>query len=154
MDSETGSSNSQAPERPLPQIPFYSIEYPGYVQASSVPLAIRNLGGQAKLDHAFRRSTQKADALLELSMQPENPFSHPIPGDVIGANNLLLKVVKRRRKTRPDADVSGSSTSADGSMGDYTAEICGIVAKTGRFRSAYAPLRSHSSVLVADPASM
>jgi general transcription factor 3C polypeptide 5 (transcription factor C subunit 1) len=94
---------------PLPQVTFYSVEYPGYVQESSVPLAIQKIGGQSKLDNAFRRSAQRKDALLELSFRSNDPFAHPIPGDVVPANNLLLKVVKRKR--RP---VLGVGSSKDG----------------------------------------
>lgn len=108
----------------LPQLSFYSIEYPGYVQPSSVPLAIDNLGGQSKVDRAFKRTASKTQALLELSLRPGNPFAHPIPGDVVSTNNLLLKVTKRKRK-----HVS------DGRIGEYTAEVAGIVLKTARFRS-------------------
>jgi len=134
MDSqpthESSSSANCAPQRTLPQVSFYSVEYPGYVAASSVPLAIRNIGGQTKVDHAFKRTTQKSDALLELSLRPDNPFSHPIPGDVIGANNLLLKVVKRKKKR------SSLAQSEDTELrGEYTAEVAGIISKTARFRS-------------------
>ena len=128
--SELPSISPPAPERVLPQLSFYSVEYPGYVQPASVPAAIHSLGGQSSVDRAFRRSGLKSDALLELSMRPGNPFSHPIPGDVIGANNLLLKVVKRKRKRG-----EGPSTSIDGTLGEYTAEVVGIMAKTARFRS-------------------
>ena len=110
----------------LPQLPFYSVEYPGYVQHSSVPLAINNLGGQSKIDHAFKRTPSKTQTLLELSLRPGNPFAHPIPGDVVDTNNLLLKVTKRKRKHVDD----DSST-----IGEYTTEVVGVVSKTARFRS-------------------
>jgi len=128
--SEQPSTSEPAPERVLPQISFYSVEYPGYVEPASVPAAICSLGGQSSVDRAFRRTGAKSDALLELSLRPGNPFSHPIPGDVVGANNLLLKVVKRKRKRGED-----SSTPVDGALGEYTAEVVGIMAKTARFRS-------------------
>ncbi|PPQ95507.1 hypothetical protein CVT26_008535 [Gymnopilus dilepis] len=133
MDPEPSSeppSTTTQPEagRPLPQVSFYSIEYPGYVSPTSVPTAIRNVGGQAKLDRAFKRTAQKSDTLLELSLRPENPFAHPIPGDVVGANNLLLKVVKRKRKR--------SAENSDAPpIGEYTAEVVGVMSKTARFRS-------------------
>lgn len=111
----------------LPQHSFYSVEYPGYVQPSSVPLAISNLGGQSKVDHAFKRTAQKTQALLELSLRPGNPFAHPLPGDVVGTNNLLLKVTKRKRRR-----VVGDHPST---IGEYTAEVVGVVLKTVRFRS-------------------
>lgn len=113
-------------EPALLQHSFYSVEYPGYVQPSSVPLAISNLGGQSKVDHAFKRTTPKSQTLLELSLRPGNPFAHPIPGDVVGTNNLLLKVTKRKRK-----QVAGDPCTT----GEYTAEVIGVVSKTARFRS-------------------
>lgn len=120
-------STPRSPAEPaLLQHSFYSIEYPGYVQPSSVPLAISNLGGQSKLDHAFKRTASKSQTLLELSLRPGNPFAHPIPGDVVGTNNLLLKVTKRKRK-----QVAGDPCTT----GEYTAEVVGNVSKTARFRS-------------------
>ncbi|KAF4619754.1 hypothetical protein D9613_005603 [Agrocybe pediades] len=129
--SSSSSTTTYAPEQPLPQVSYYSIEYPGYVSPSSVPLAIRNIGGQAKVDHAFKRTAQRADALLELSLRPGNPFAHPIPGDVVGANNLLLRVVKRKKK-RPAQMDGGEHADLEG---EYTAEVAGILSKTARFRS-------------------
>lgn len=124
------SSTATAHEKPLPQVVFYSIEYPGYVEECSVPQAIGNLGGQPKVDQVFRRTAQKTDPPLELSFHPCNPFSHPIPGDVVPSNSLLLKVVKRKR--RVDA-----AHNDDGVIGEYTADVVGVVSKTARFRSAY-----------------
>lgn len=115
---------------PLPQVSFYSIEYPGYIGPQSVPLAIRNVGGQSRIDRAFKRTAQKSDALLELSLRPDNPFAHPIPGDVVGANNLVLKVVKRKRKSSAVPRPVG-----DDLVGEYTAQVVGIMSKTVRFRS-------------------
>jgi len=123
-------SSVSAQERPLPQVTFCSVEYPGYVQESSVPIAVQRIGGQSKLDNAFRRSAQKKDTILELSFRLNDPFAHPIPGDVVPANNLLLKVVKRKRRS---CTVAGT----DRSICEFTAEIVGIVSKTARFRSAY-----------------
>ena len=123
----TPPSAAAGPETALLQHSFYSVEYPGYVQPSSVPLAINNLGGQSKVDHAFKRTASKSQqSLLELSLRPGNPFAHPIPGDVVGTNNLLLKVTKRKRK-----QVFGDPCTT----GEYTAEIVGVVSKTARFRS-------------------
>lgn len=126
---EIVSSPFSAPERQLPQIPFYSVEYPGYVGPSSVPTAVKNLGGQTSIDKAFKRTASKTESLIELALRPGQPFAHPIPGDVVGTNNILLKVVKRRRKRRMDRDRD------DGAMGEYTAEAIGIIPKTARFRS-------------------
>jgi general transcription factor 3C polypeptide 5 (transcription factor C subunit 1) len=120
---------SQAPEHPLPQTAFYSVEYPGYVRPTSVPLAVNNLGGQAAIDNAFRRATSKTDTLLELKLRPGQPFAHSVPGEVVGTNNILLKVTKRKRKKRPEGVLE------DGAIGEYVAEAVGVIPKTARFRS-------------------
>ncbi|KAG6832979.1 hypothetical protein H0H92_004863 [Tricholoma furcatifolium] len=109
----------------LPQTPFYSVEYPGYVQPTSVPLAVSKLGGRSALDSAFKRAASKTEALIELRLRPNQPFAHPVPGDVVSTNNILLKVVRKRRKNRLE----------DGAIGEYTAEAIGVIPKTARFRS-------------------
>ncbi|KAJ3917262.1 RNA polymerase III transcription factor IIIC subunit-domain-containing protein [Lentinula edodes] len=55
-----------------------SVEYPGYVQPASVPQAIRNLASPSKT--AFRRGASKPETLVELKLQPDDSFVHPIPG--------------------------------------------------------------------------
>ncbi|KAI6164704.1 RNA polymerase III transcription factor IIIC subunit-domain-containing protein [Pisolithus thermaeus] len=118
-----------AQERPLPATQFYSVEYPGYVQPSSVHLALRNLGGPSSLENAFKRGAAKNEGLLELNFQPGNPFAHPIPGDIVNTSNILFKVTKRRRR-KADGDKS-----PDAFAGDYTLEAMGIILKSARFRS-------------------
>ena|ERR1700722_1206945 len=129
--SSPSSSPNEAPELPLPSTAFYSVEYPGFVQPESVPIAIRNLGGQASLDSVFKRTSSKPETLVELRLKPGNPFAHPIPGDVAATNNILLKIVKRRRR-RQDGDPD-----APDHLGEYTAEAIGTIPKTIRFRSEY-----------------
>ncbi|KAK7061544.1 RNA polymerase III transcription factor IIIC subunit-domain-containing protein [Favolaschia claudopus] len=126
QDSLTTTS-VPAPEHAIPSTSFYSIEYPGFVRNTSVPIAVQNLGGQTALATAFKRSAAKTEAPLELKLRPGNPFAHPVPGDVVSTNNLVLKVVKRKRKNRMD---DGSAL-----QGEYTAEIVGSTSKTVRFRS-------------------
>jgi general transcription factor 3C polypeptide 5 (transcription factor C subunit 1) len=55
-------------------------------------------------------------------------FAHPVPGDVVGTNNLVLKVTKRRKKAQPGQD-------HDSMTGEYKAEVVGVMSKTVRFRS-------------------
>ncbi|KAF8559015.1 hypothetical protein OG21DRAFT_1493418 [Imleria badia] len=125
MDSgQSPSLPTEAPEHPLPATHFYSVEYPGYVQHSSVPLAVRNLGGTSKLENAFKRTAARSEALLELNLRYGNPYAHPIPGDVVGTSNILIKVTKRKRRRVGDDDV-----------GDYIAEPLGVILKTARFRT-------------------
>jgi len=109
MSSSSTYTSSEAPEHPLPSTPFFSIEYPGYVRSTSIPFAINNLGGQSSLENAFKRTATKT-------------------GDIVGTSNVLLKVVKRkRRRVDGQADVDA--------VGEYTAEAVGVVSKTVRFRS-------------------
>ncbi len=126
--SGSTSTSKEAVALPLPSTPFYSVEYPGRVKPTSVPEAIRTLGGQHSLDSAFKHAASKAESLVELSLRPDNPFSHPIPGEVVASNAILLKVVKRKKKKKPE-------DAEDVSIGEYTTEAVGIIPKTLRFRS-------------------
>lgn len=115
-----------APLRPLVSTHYYSIEYPGYVQPTSVPLAVERLGGQPSIDTAFKHVSGKTYSLLELHLRPGDPFAHPVAGEVITTNNILLKIVKRRKK-RLEGKVEHP--------GEYTVEAMGVIPKTARFRS-------------------
>jgi len=130
---ESASTELQecAPAHELPTTHFYSIEYPGYVRPESVSKAVDCLGGQSSIDRAFRRNAPKEDSLLELNLRPDNPFSHPLPGDLVPTNNILLRVVKRRLKRPPNDDGGGSQEV----IGEYTAVAVGVIPKTARFRS-------------------
>lgn len=131
-NASASGSEASAPEHPLPTTHFYSVEYPGYVRTTSVAQAVTTLGGKSSMETAFRRNASKQDALLELNMRPDNPFSHPIPGDLASTNNILLKVVKRKRRKANYASAEG-----DGLVGEYTAAAIGVIPKTARFRSEY-----------------
>lgn len=137
----SASSSQSAPELPLPKTYFSSIEFPGYVAPSSVPQILQTLGGQANVNAAFKRNANKQDALLELNFRPGNPFSHPVPGDIVPTNNIVLKIVKRKRKRAPVAE---EEKGEDGAIGEYTAEAIGVIPKTARFRSEYV----HDNLLI------
>jgi len=124
------TTSSPAPEIQIPPVRVYSVEYPGYVRPTSVPEATRTLGGQQALERAFRKSS-KPDTFLELRYRPDNPFAHPIAGEVVQTNSILLKVVKRRRKR-----VEGDSADGQGAspVGEYTIEPVGLIPGTARFR--------------------
>jgi general transcription factor 3C polypeptide 5 (transcription factor C subunit 1) len=127
--STSTKSQNCAPAHELPTTHFHSIEYPGYVRPESVSKAIHSLGGQSCIDRAFRRSAPREDSLLELNLRPDNPFSHPLLGDLVPTSNVLLRVVKRKLK-RPPNDDDGAQT-----VGEYTAVATGVIPKTARFRS-------------------
>jgi general transcription factor 3C polypeptide 5 (transcription factor C subunit 1) len=121
---------AEALQLALSQVPFFSVEYPGYVAKDSIPEAIRRLGGEPALNAAFRRSNAaKKEALLELNLRPDNPFSHPIPGDIIGTSSILLRVRKKKYK-HPREDAQGNPV-----LGEYVVDVPGLVQKTARFRS-------------------
>jgi general transcription factor 3C polypeptide 5 (transcription factor C subunit 1) len=125
-----------APAHELPTAHFYSIEYPGYVRPESVSKAVDCLGGQASIDRAFRRNAPKEDSLLELNLRHDNPFSHPLPGDLVPTNNVLLRVVKRRlKRPRTPNDEGDDDDGLRTVVGEYTAVAVGTIPKTARFRS-------------------
>ncbi|KAF0391087.1 hypothetical protein F8M41_010778 [Gigaspora margarita] len=113
-----------APEKVLPTQQFFAVEYPGNV--INTEKALQTLGGQRGLKKAVNED------LLELRFRPNNPFCHPINGDIIPTANLLLKVTRRRKKvkghhTRRDSD-------DEESINGFNFEIMGIISKTCRFR--------------------
>lgn len=128
----SGSTPTAAPGHPVPTAHFYSVEFPGYVQPTSAPLAIERLGGQHTIDTAFRRATgrDRVESLLELRLRPSNPYAHPIPGEVVPTSNIVLKVVKRKRRRQ-----NGDAVQGYDAVGEYTVEAVGVVPKTARFRS-------------------
>ncbi|KAG8746768.1 tau 95 subunit of transcription factor TFIIIC [Ceratobasidium sp. 414] len=154
LDDPLPASITDTPQTSPAQNIFYSVEYPGYVQPlpSSTAHAIRTLGGPKSLGRAFGEGGR----ILELQLQPDNPFAHPVTGDVVATNKLLVKVVIRRKKkpletldgTATRTSATGASTTDKGkgkevetsaqggqSAGTYTAEIVGVIPKTVRFRS-------------------
>jgi general transcription factor 3C polypeptide 5 (transcription factor C subunit 1) len=118
-----------ASQSALPSHTFHSVEYPGYVQTPSVPRAVLNLGGQERLETAFKRSAKKEDMLLELRLRPEDPFAHPIAGEIVSTSGVVVKVVKKKRKRPMGEDISPATVT-----GHFTVTPVGIVAKTARFR--------------------
>jgi general transcription factor 3C polypeptide 5 (transcription factor C subunit 1) len=138
--STSTESRKTAPARDLPTTHFYSIEYPGYIRPESASKAVHSLGGQSSIDRAFRRNAPREDSLLELNLRPDNPFSHPLPGDLVPTNNLLLKVVKRKLKRPPlpiddDGRSHNEGEQEQEVVGEYTAVAIGVIPKTARFRS-------------------
>ena len=117
-----------APSHPLPSTAFYSVEYPGYVKSTSVPLAVQTLGGQDTIDTVFKRPSGRTNSLVELHLRPEDPFAHPVAGEVVATNNILLKVVKRKRIQKQGQKAP---------EGEYIAEAIGVIPKTARFRSEF-----------------
>jgi general transcription factor 3C polypeptide 5 (transcription factor C subunit 1) len=116
---------------PLEHSSFYSVEYPGYVGLQSMPKAVERLGGPNNVTETFKRSLK-----IDLRLKDNDLFAHPPAGQTVTTHNLLLKVVRRKRKQPLDA-AAASSTGADDSesLGQFTADVIGIIPKTIRFRS-------------------
>ncbi|KAJ3217872.1 tau 95 subunit of transcription factor TFIIIC [Dinochytrium kinnereticum] len=113
-----------APLLPLPNWNFHVIEYPGLVE--DYEEAVRTMGGSRSIEKAFAADVGR----LELRYRYDDPFSHPIFGDVINTSNLLLKITRKRKKGR-------RSSEGHDPKDDFVVktEIVGVVTKTCRFRS-------------------
>ena len=120
-----------APVYPIPfsdSEHYAGIEYPGPVK--NVPRALKTLGG---LDHISRTLTSSPHpaVAIELNLNPTNKFHHPVPAAILESGNIVMRVVKRRRK-RPKLDEHGCEVDA----GIYTMEAVGVATRTVRFRGA------------------
>ena len=123
-------------------LPLVSIEYPGPVASKpqSTAAAIATLGGHGRLTRALC----KTDGIVELNFRPDVTFSHAVGGDTVEAGNtVVLKVVKRRRKKRPEgtaieqdgtAGPGGKKAAEVQSSGVFTLEVVGAVSRVVRFK--------------------
>ncbi|KAJ3359005.1 tau 95 subunit of transcription factor TFIIIC [Allomyces javanicus] len=102
---------------------YVAVEFPGIVQDRDAALAA--LGGPLAVARALPDAPVPADQKvrlpLELRLRANDPFAHPLAGEVMATCNLLVKVVRRRHR------VTGQTRT--------TVAVEGIVAETGRFRS-------------------
>lgn len=69
--------------------------------------------------------------MIELNLNKNNPFSHVVPASIVETGNIVLRVVKRRRK-RPLLGADGQVE--EGGEGVFTIEPVGVVTQTVRFR--------------------
>lgn len=112
---------------PLEHKYFYSLEYPGYVASTSFAKAVDRLGGPQILADTFRRGLK-----VDLKLKDNDPYAHPPNGQVVPTYNLVLKVVKRKRKRQAN---EGETSSGTETQGQFTAQVVGISQKTLRFRT-------------------
>ena len=167
---EAGPAYEVATSYEIPQKPFCSIEYPGYVRPASVPRAIARLGGEKIVSEAFRKNL---NVDLKLHDPGKRPFTHPPSGKTVEVQNLVLKVTRRKRKVvvskrepensgndveMQDSDAIGEQhppplrweglpfanalREATTSKGEFKIEVLGRLQKTMRFRSKGVALRS------------
>jgi len=71
--------------------------------------------------------------LMELRFRPDDPFCHPINGDVIPTSNLLLKVTRYKKK-RQNNNMNCENKEKSNVQEDVKFDILGIISKTCRFR--------------------
>ncbi|CAG8779307.1 16399_t:CDS:2, partial [Cetraspora pellucida] len=126
INTTTPQNYKIAPEKNLPTQQFFAVEYPGNVK--NIDKVLQTLGGQRGLKKAVNED------LLELRFRPDNPFCHPINGDIIPTANLLLKVTRRRKKVKNHHMRRDSDDHDEESDKDINFEIMGIISKTCRFR--------------------
>ncbi|ADV19497.1 hypothetical protein CNBB2280 [Cryptococcus gattii WM276] len=110
-----------APPHPLPKQPYTAIEYPGPV---SHPAAILAYAPQHDINACFN-APPAHPADLQLRFRGDAP-GPPLRGHCIPSQKLLMKVVKRRRKT---------AATTDNDQGVFRAEMVGTVNHTVRFVS-------------------
>jgi hypothetical protein len=110
-------ARSYAPLWRLSKQPMFAVEFPGYVQ--NVDRALCLLGGQKRLTECYLNELEN---LLELWYRPEDPYSHPILGQIVKTNNLLLRIQRKRRRGDAASPIIHDAT------------MVGIVHRTGRFR--------------------
>ncbi|KAJ2550040.1 tau 95 subunit of transcription factor TFIIIC [Coemansia sp. RSA 1933] len=122
-------NENTAVRRNLPQHTVVSVEYPGYV--NNAETAIKTLGGQEVL---ARILDEDVGMPVELRYRYDDLTSHPINGDVVPTQNLLIKVKRRARVPRRRDSQTATETSSSTSHTSTTAEVVGIISKTVRFR--------------------
>lgn len=95
-----------------------AVEYPGIVK--NLDKMMETLGGMEKLKRTFDDPSSR----LELYPRPKDIFSHPLMGDRVNTNNLLVKCVREKV-----ADSSGNVSYV------YKASIVGMITVSYKFKS-------------------
>ncbi|KAJ3109327.1 tau 95 subunit of transcription factor TFIIIC [Phlyctochytrium bullatum] len=116
--SQSPPSYEPAPSAPLPNWTFHVIEYPGRILNTDA--AIKTMGGSRAIEQAFASDLGH----IELRYRYNDPFSHPIFGDIVNTANLMLKVTRKRKKR----DRMGRRPSESGEDEfEVVAEIVGVI---------------------------
>ncbi|KAI5481422.1 hypothetical protein MNV49_004178 [Pseudohyphozyma bogoriensis] len=108
------------------------IEYPGPVK--SVPRALSALGGLATVSASLNAPIDPPHSRpLHLNLNKSSPFFHPVPTSSVETGNVVVKLVKRRRK-RPKL-VQGEDGEQWEEQGVYAMKVVGLADRTVRFRA-------------------
>lgn len=95
-----------------------AIEYPAVVK--NLDKMMETLGGMDKLKRTFDDSSSR----FELFLRPKDVFSHPLMGDRVNTNNLLVKCVREKI-----TDSSGKVSYV------YKANVVGMITVAYKFNS-------------------
>lgn len=116
--------------RTKPRQTFAYIDYPGYVSPApaSTRKALKQMGGLPLLERVLTGKPQAND-FIELKLRPTNALGHPVPGTTVEQNQIVLKVVTRKRKVLPGVTPENS--------GVYTVEYAGVTQQATYFRGQF-----------------
>lgn len=131
---------SRAPSYTTNETRFASIEFPGPVK--SIPRALRALGGLSHISTVLSSPDALDKPELELNLSTGNPFFHPVQAAIRDTGNVVMKVVKRRRKV-PRVGEDGKEE-----LGLFSMEVVGTADRTVRFRGAYADPKPRRELMV------
>lgn len=107
----------------LPNSKLFAVNYPGY--PSSMERAMMTLGGA----EGIAKVHQSPSNNLELRFRPEDPYSHPVFGELFPCNNFLLKISKHDTKGGPSETDAISHLKED----EIHADIVGRVSEAYYF---------------------
>ncbi|KAJ2487555.1 tau 95 subunit of transcription factor TFIIIC [Coemansia sp. RSA 2320] len=123
------AQNKAAKRWEIPRQRAFAIEYPGYVR--DVNKAVLTLGGHEQLARSMVNDKDD-DLPVELRFRYDDPTSHPISGEKVATQNLLLKVTKCTRRPKNKA-LGGAQASAVAVVSE-SAKVVAVIDKTVRFR--------------------
>lgn len=87
----------------IPSKEGFAVHYPGY--PSSISRAIQTLGGTESILKARSSQSNK----LELYFRPEDPYSHPVSGELRSCHSMLLKISRKKKNSSPVNDAKEES---------------------------------------------
>ncbi|KAJ6690834.1 GENERAL TRANSCRIPTION FACTOR IIIC POLYPEPTIDE 5 [Salix koriyanagi] len=87
----------------IPSKEGFAVHYPGY--PSSTSRAIQTLGGTESILKARSSQSNK----LELYFRPEDPYSHPVSGELRSCHSMLLKISRKKKDSSSINDAKEES---------------------------------------------
>ncbi|KAJ6420407.1 hypothetical protein OIU84_027864 [Salix udensis] len=87
----------------IPSKEGFAVYYPGY--PSSTSRAIQTLGGTESILKARSSQSNK----LELYFRPEDPYSHPVSGELRSCHSMLLKISRKKKDSSSINDAKEES---------------------------------------------